>query len=56
LAESVWASGCKSWYISDTGKIATLYPKNAAAFKRQLVRVKFDDFELTEAHRPDKAA
>jgi hypothetical protein len=36
--------------------ITTLSPKNAAAFKRQLARVRFDDFEFMEPHRPDKAA
>lgn len=56
LAESVWASGCKSWYISESGRITTLYPKNAGAFKRQLDRVRFDDFDLIAPSRADKAA
>lgn len=36
--------------------INTLYPKNARAFKRQLVKVRFDDFDLIEPVRSDKAA
>lgn len=56
LAESVWASGCKSWYISESGHITTLYPKNATAFKRQLATVNYDDFQLIEPSHAKKAA
>lgn len=58
LADSVWASGCKSWYISESGKITTLYPKNAVAFKRQLAQVRLDDFEfeMIEALATERAA
>ncbi len=56
LADSVWASGCKSWYITKSGKITTLYPRSAAAFRRQMRKVRFDDFELLGADRSDLAA
>lgn len=56
LAESVWASGCKSWYISESGRITTLYPKNATAFKRQPATVNYDDFQMIEASHDNKAA
>ena len=46
LDGSVWASGCKSWYRRADGKITTLYPNNARAFRRQLSQVAFDDFEV----------
>jgi len=49
LDGSVWASGCKSWYRRADGKITTLYPHNARAFKRQLSEVAFDDFEVSGA-------
>jgi len=55
VAESVWASGCKSLHISESGHITTLYPKNATVFKRQLATVNFDDFELIEASHANKA-
>lgn len=56
VAESVWASGCKSWYISESGRITTLYPKNATAFKRQPATVNYDDFQMIEASHDNKAA
>lgn len=48
LEQSVWASGCDSWYITATGKITTLYPYNAAAFKKQLHDAGLDDFDVIE--------
>lgn len=47
LAGSVWASGCKSWYRREDGKITVLYPGSARRFRRQLKRVDFDDFDMT---------
>jgi cation diffusion facilitator CzcD-associated flavoprotein CzcO len=29
---SVWASGCKSWYLDDAGKIVTLWPGSTARY------------------------
>ncbi len=56
LADSVWASGCRSWYISESGKITTLYPNSARAFKRQLSRAGLDDFDFIAPARRDEAA
>ena len=56
LDDSVWASGCNSWYITDSGKITTLYPNNAAAFKRELAGVSLQDFEFIDAERANQAA
>lgn len=38
LAHTVWASGCRSWYRREDGRIVTLYPWNALRFRRQLRR------------------
>jgi cation diffusion facilitator CzcD-associated flavoprotein CzcO len=46
LDNSVWASGCDSYYITETGKITTLYPHNAAAFKKQLRGAGLQDFDV----------
>jgi len=46
LDNTVWASGCDSYYITENGKITTLYPYNASAFRRQLASVRVDDFEF----------
>lgn len=39
LQKTVWASGCHSWYRREDGKIETLYPYNARAFRRMLSRL-----------------
>ncbi|MGB5579917.1 MAG: NAD(P)/FAD-dependent oxidoreductase [Woeseia sp.] len=46
LKNSVWASGCKSWYLRPDGKIATLYPYNARSFAAQSRRVNLSHFDL----------
>ncbi|MDG2288732.1 MAG: hypothetical protein P8K83_02925, partial [Woeseiaceae bacterium] len=46
LSQSVWASGCDSWYITETGKITTLYPLNTAAFRKQLSQASLQDFDV----------
>lgn len=48
LDKSVWASGCDSYYITETGRITTLYPHNAAAFKRTLKSVELLDFDIIQ--------
>ena len=47
LGETVWSSGCSSWYIGVNGRIATLYPFNGRRFERQLARINPEDFILT---------
>lgn len=39
LSQTVWASGCKSWYLTADGRIETLFPGNAQAFEAQMARV-----------------
>ncbi len=46
LDESVWATGCDSYYITETGKITTLYPHNAAAFRKQMHQAGLKDFDV----------
>lgn len=45
LAQTVWASGCKSWYLTDDGRIETLFPGNAQDFEAQMRYV--DPTEVT---------
>jgi cation diffusion facilitator CzcD-associated flavoprotein CzcO len=37
---TVWASGCKSWYLNSQGKNTTLYPRLTRAFRHRMA--KFD--------------
>ena len=46
LQQTVWASGCKTWYRRDDGRISTLYPWSAMRFRRQLRRLSLADFDL----------
>ena len=48
LQKTVWASGCKSWYRRQDGRITTLYPWNALRFRRQMRKLDLDDFARTE--------
>ena len=36
LSQTVWASGCKSWYLTADGRIETLFPGNAQDFEAQM--------------------
>lgn len=56
LRKTVWLSGCKSWYISANGRISTLYPKSGLAFKRQLAKVRYEDFHINERRKTKAAA
>lgn len=46
LGGTVWASGCDSWYISENGRIETLFPGNAQDFADQMRRQNPDDLVL----------
>ena len=48
LDKTVWSSGCDSWYLNDEGKNITLYPEHGRSFKKQLNKVIYDDFIITE--------
>jgi len=39
LARSVWnQGGCKSWYLTDSGRNTTLWPRSVRAYRRALAR------------------
>ena len=45
LKDTVWASGCDSWYLTDSDRITTLYPGSARRFRRQLHEPVLAEFE-----------
>ena len=49
LKDTVWASGCDSWYLTDSDGITTLFPGNARRFRRQLRRSGVEEFERVRA-------
>jgi cation diffusion facilitator CzcD-associated flavoprotein CzcO len=44
---TVWASGCKSWYLDSNGKNTTLYPQLTTKFREELKKVDWEDYELS---------
>ena len=41
---TVWMSGCRSWYLSKSGKNTTLWPRFSFAFRRLTRRVRESDY------------
>ncbi len=46
MAKTVWTTGCKSWYLDDTGRNFTLWPDFTWAFWLRTRRVKRRDFSF----------
>ena len=49
LGRSVWKAGCRSWYMTERGKITTNWPHSTLAWKQRMRRIDLDDFELRPA-------
>jgi cation diffusion facilitator CzcD-associated flavoprotein CzcO len=47
LRQTTWNSGCRSWYLTDDGVNATMYPGFATQFARELRRLRLRDFTVT---------
>lgn len=47
LQRTNWSSGCKSWYISEDGFNATMYPGFATQFRRQMKRFRLGHYQVT---------
>jgi len=53
LGETVWASGCSSWYKRDDGRIETLVPYNARRFRKEMRQVHWEDLAVRSAGQSD---
>ncbi len=42
---TVWVTGCQSWYIDESG-LPNLWPHSAARFRSELARPRLEEFEL----------
>lgn len=49
LAKTNWNSGCKSWYLTEDGFNATMYPGFATQYARQMARLELKDYALLRA-------
>ncbi len=47
--KTVWASGCKSWYMNAKGRNTTLYPRLTSNFHRETRRVDRREYEIVKA-------
>ncbi|ATL68419.1 flavin-containing monooxygenase [Nocardia terpenica] len=59
LAATTWNSGCRSWYLTEDGFNATMYPGFGTQYTRQLATVDLADYVLTPraaGHAPDADA
>ncbi len=46
LKNTIWDSGCKSWYISENGKNHTVWPGFTTEFRRRTKTINLNDFIL----------
>ena len=46
LSNTVWASGCRSWYLDENGHNPTLWPGSTAEFWLRTRRVRASDYEF----------
>ena len=56
LKESVWSSGCSSWYQTRSGKITTLWPGFTFTFRRLARRMRAAEYRFHHPEPPRKAA
>lgn len=47
LTSTTWNSGCRSWYLTEDGFNATMYPGFGTQYTQQLAKVDLDDYVLT---------
>src|SRR5215218_2928430 len=46
MQDTVWNTGCSSWYLDDTGRNATLWPDWTFAFRRRTARFDESEYEI----------
>ncbi|HEV2611653.1 MAG TPA: alpha/beta hydrolase fold domain-containing protein [Noviherbaspirillum sp.] len=46
LQTTVWASGCKSWYLNENGKNVTLWPGFTFEYWRRMKKIDMKDYRL----------
>src|SRR5215217_1884365 len=49
MKRTVWSTGCKSWYLDDTGRNGALWPDWTWVFRRRAQRFDPAEYEITHA-------
>lgn len=52
LTRTTWMSGCNSWYLTDDGFNASMYPGFATQYLRQMRQFRFQDYEAVASDAP----
>ncbi len=48
LKGTVWASGCKSWYVNDSGKNTTLWPGFTFDYRRETAHFDLENYRVQQ--------
>jgi cation diffusion facilitator CzcD-associated flavoprotein CzcO len=54
LRGTVFATGCHSWYLTESGRNTQNWPASTLTFRRRLRRLRLEDFELTPRRPADR--
>ena len=46
LGRTIWKSGCKSWYMDDSGRVFALWPSSTLRYRWQMRRPVLSEYEL----------
>jgi len=49
LKHTVWASGCKSWYVDSSGRNTTLWPKLTVSYRKETRLMDLDAYDIKES-------
>jgi cation diffusion facilitator CzcD-associated flavoprotein CzcO len=52
LARTTWNSGCRSWYLTDDGFNATMFPGFATQYARSLAQFRPEDYRMIATVQP----
>lgn len=55
LAKTTWMSGCRSWYLTDDGFNAAMYPGFATQYLRQMRSFRKTDYLAVPRESGDRA-
>lgn len=56
LAKTTWMSGCRSWYLTEDGFNASMYPGFATQYLRQMKNFRYEDYHAIARHTRARVA
>jgi cyclohexanone monooxygenase len=55
MRDTVWSTGCSSWYLDETGRNSTLWPDWTWRFRRRVARLDPAEYEFAASAGGDAA-